>query len=553
MKKKIVKCWFVALCGVMLSFTPALQLKAAYNQTTEYGVYQVLAYSNLRSTPSQDGAWLACLPTNAYVIMLDAPTSEFCHISYEGLEGYIYRGCIRKVEDEAIIAEVLGVTIQETEENGNPIIAMPDTVREYMEGQRMLADPNRSMSHAVANAEETENAAASANANATLNASAASNANVGENAGATTNVIAAEAANAASNASAVENMSDANLILEEDVVETSSSGFREISISTSGVFLSNISNETPALEPVYENAQIVANAVMRELPSQSSSKMTTILRDEMVAIMDEGENGYLHVQYNGREGYVYATVVSREGRSSRNTSGVVNTIVAQSTQSTGSAALDARRIVTNMITANAVIHTEENANVSVQTDTLVASGATTSASTLANDVEYQIRTRANMRGTPNVNGQWLATLPTGANVEVLGDTQGGYTLVQYNGIQGYVLESVVVDSIDVASAGSVLYTLTAYCACPKCVGNYSPEITGHEAHTATGTVPQQGRTIAVDPSVIPYGTVVHIEGLGDYVAEDCGGMIRGNHIDVYFDSHEEAVAFGRQRRYVTFN
>ncbi|MGN0345674.1 MAG: 3D domain-containing protein [Lachnospiraceae bacterium] len=517
MKKKFLKCWFVALCGVMLSFTPALQPKAAYSQTTEYGVYQVLANSNLRSAPSQDGAWLACLPANAYVIMLDAPTSEFCHISYDGLEGYIYRGCIRKVEDEAIIAEVLGVTIQETQESGNQVIAMPDTVREYMEGQRMLADPNLVAANGAANADMAGNA------------------------------------NGAANVSTVENVADANRISEEDAVETSSSGFREISISTSGVFLSNISNETPAMEPVYENAQIVANAVMRELPSQSSSKMTTILRDEMVAIMDEGENGYLHVQYNGREGYVYATVVSREGRSSRNTSGVVNTIVAQTGQSTGSAALDARRIVTNMITANAVIHTEENANISVQTDTLVASGETTSASTLANDVEYQIRTRANMRGTPNVNGQWLATLPTGANVEVLGDTQGGYTLVQYNGIQGYVLESVVVDSIDVASTGSVLYTLTAYCACPKCVGNYSPEITGHEAHTATGTVPQQGRTIAVDPSVIPYGTVVHIEGLGDYVAEDCGGMIRGNHIDVYFDNHEEAVAFGRQRRYVTFN
>ena len=49
--------------------------------------------------------------------------------------------------------------------------------------------------------------------------------------------------------------------------------------------------------------------------------------------------------------------------------------------------------------------------------------------------------------------------------------------------------------------------------------------------TATGTVVTAGRTVAVDPSVIPYGTQMYIEGYGFRTAEDCGGAVDGKHID----------------------
>lgn len=62
--------------------------------------------------------------------------------------------------------------------------------------------------------------------------------------------------------------------------------------------------------------------------------------------------------------------------------------------------------------------------------------------------------------------------------------------------------------------------------------------------TATGTNVTTGRTIAVDPSVIPYGTVVYIEGYGFRVAEDCGGSVDGNHIDIAVDLHSEAMSMG---------
>lgn len=66
--------------------------------------------------------------------------------------------------------------------------------------------------------------------------------------------------------------------------------------------------------------------------------------------------------------------------------------------------------------------------------------------------------------------------------------------------------------------------------------------------TATGTYPTAGRTIAVDPSVIPYGTEVYIPAMGGvYKAEDTGGMIRGNKIDIYMSHGDIARKWGRQQ------
>ena len=79
---------------------------------------------------------------------------------------------------------------------------------------------------------------------------------------------------------------------------------------------------------------------------------------------------------------------------------------------------------------------------------------------------------------------------------------------------------------------------TAYCGCIQCCGK-------SDCITATGTRATEGRTIAADPRVIPYGTHVLIDG-HEYIVEDCGGAINGNRIDIYFESHEDALQFGVQ-------
>lgn len=82
------------------------------------------------------------------------------------------------------------------------------------------------------------------------------------------------------------------------------------------------------------------------------------------------------------------------------------------------------------------------------------------------------------------------------------------------------------------------FRITHYCACSICCGPYS----GMNS-TASGVPPVTNRTIAVEPKQIPYGTQVVINGQV-YVAEDCGGAIKKNCIDIYVASHEEASSKG---------
>jgi 3D (Asp-Asp-Asp) domain-containing protein len=65
--------------------------------------------------------------------------------------------------------------------------------------------------------------------------------------------------------------------------------------------------------------------------------------------------------------------------------------------------------------------------------------------------------------------------------------------------------------------------------------------------TATGTSARAGRTVAVDPKVIPLGSRIYIDGIGERIAEDIGGGVKGQHIDLYLPSRPQARRFGVQR------
>ena len=80
------------------------------------------------------------------------------------------------------------------------------------------------------------------------------------------------------------------------------------------------------------------------------------------------------------------------------------------------------------------------------------------------------------------------------------------------------------------------FNLTYYCPCSKCCGKYASGI------TASGTTATAGRTIAA-PSRFAFGTKLNIDGQ-IYIVEDRGGAITGNKIDVYVNSHEEALKLG---------
>lgn len=63
--------------------------------------------------------------------------------------------------------------------------------------------------------------------------------------------------------------------------------------------------------------------------------------------------------------------------------------------------------------------------------------------------------------------------------------------------------------------------------------------------TATGVMPEVGRTVAVDPKVIPYGTSIEIDGFGVRIAEDTGGAIKGKKLDIFVETTAEAFQLGR--------
>jgi len=84
------------------------------------------------------------------------------------------------------------------------------------------------------------------------------------------------------------------------------------------------------------------------------------------------------------------------------------------------------------------------------------------------------------------------------------------------------------------------FIATAYCPCPLCCGSNADGI------TACGDKAREGVTVAADWEILPEGTIIEIEGIGYRLVQDTGSLIKGHRIDIYFDSHEEALEFGVQ-------
>ena len=86
-----------------------------------------------------------------------------------------------------------------------------------------------------------------------------------------------------------------------------------------------------------------------------------------------------------------------------------------------------------------------------------------------------------------------------------------------------------------SSTGGTVYKITAYCPCSKCCGKTN-------GRTASGTTATAGRTVAAS-SKFAFGTKLNIGG-HVYTVEDRGGAISGNKIDIFVNSHAEALQWG---------
>ena len=121
---------------------------------------------------------------------------------------------------------------------------------------------------------------------------------------------------------------------------------------------------------------------------------------------------------------------------------------------------------------------------------------------------------------------------------------GAYVVEAFAG--GQKLSNTKVHSVgDVAAAAGTeagnlrslgVFKTTGYCPCNSCSEGWG-------RHTSTGAIAAANHTIAVDPRVIPYGSKIMINGI-IYTAEDRGGGVKGNHIDIFFNTHGETRAYG---------
>jgi 3D (Asp-Asp-Asp) domain-containing protein len=83
---------------------------------------------------------------------------------------------------------------------------------------------------------------------------------------------------------------------------------------------------------------------------------------------------------------------------------------------------------------------------------------------------------------------------------------------------------------------------------------YTADCNGCSGHTATGLdllANPNAKVIAVDPSIIPLGTKVYVDGYGYAVAADTGGAIKGYKIDVFLSSKAEAYRWGSKKVKIT--
>ena len=104
----------------------------------------------------------------------------------------------------------------------------------------------------------------------------------------------------------------------------------------------------------------------------------------------------------------------------------------------------------------------------------------------------------------------------------------------------YSTDYLATDAIKANATALGNYKLTFYCPCERCNGALGV------SKTASGATPAEGRTIAVDSSIIPLGSRVYIEGYGTFIAEDTGSAIKNSKIDIFVSTHERAEELGVQ-------
>jgi len=103
-----------------------------------------------------------------------------------------------------------------------------------------------------------------------------------------------------------------------------------------------------------------------------------------------------------------------------------------------------------------------------------------------------------------------------------------------------LLMGIAVHNTTEDQPNAIEWNVSAYCPCEKCCKRFADGI------TASGHKIQPGDKFVAAPPEIPFGTLIDIPDYGKVPVLDRGGSIKGNKLDVFFHTHQEALQWGRK-------
>lgn len=148
---------------------------------------------------------------------------------------------------------------------------------------------------------------------------------------------------------------------------------------------------------------------------------------------------------------------------------------------------------------------------------------------------YANRAGVNIREKPDIESRILDQTMLNTSFEVIGEYDGWSMITTEDGY-AYVKSEYLSDT-ETSLEYIGQFKISHYCCEP-----YKHICGDGKGLTRTG-IPVHPGLISVDPTIIPLGSTIVIDGV-EYRAEDTGGMIKGNKIDMAVKTHEEALALG---------
>lgn len=148
---------------------------------------------------------------------------------------------------------------------------------------------------------------------------------------------------------------------------------------------------------------------------------------------------------------------------------------------------------------------------------------------------YANKAGVNIREKPDIESRILDQTMLNTSFEVIGEYDGWSMITTENGY-AYVKSEYLSDT-ETSLEYIGQFKISHYCCEP-----YKHICGDGKGLTRTG-IPVHPGLISVDPNVIPLGSIVMIDGT-EYIAEDTGGMIKGNKIDMAVQTHQEALNLG---------